>query len=476
MGSVALSVKPTFLGGMLTAIFERSRALARRNARPAPEARPSDAGAVPALTALCAKLVSGDHGEASSVAMASEVLARWSALDTEGQREFLLALGSGFGPDPERLDRAIDAYRARPDAETVLTLHNAAEPPRQEVLRRLNLAPLGTLTLVRMREAALPHLGAHPALRALDADFTHLFSSCFNRGFLVLRRIDWSSPANILEKIIRYEAVHQIKDWSDLRRRLEPDDRRCFAFFHPQLVDEPLIFVEVALTRGSPDSIGALLGGDGAPDAAGRPDTAVFYSISNCQAGLRGISFGDFLIKQVVDELSRDLPELKTFITLSPVPGFAPWLAGQLKAHGDGLLSPEDQALLAAGLDDGGAWAHDAARSAELRAPLLRAAALYLLEAKTPKGKPLDPVARFHLNNGASLHRLNFAADTSPRGLGEAHGLMVNYRYELGEIEANHERLAQGGAVAASSEVRKLAAGASAAPRPKGKAQARPPA
>ncbi|MGZ3274902.1 MAG: malonyl-CoA decarboxylase [Caulobacteraceae bacterium] len=456
-----MSVKPSFLGGILTAIFERGRTLAHRNARvSAPGARPSDPRAVAELTALCTRLISDQYGEASRVAMAGDILARWSALPADGQRDFLLALGSGFGPDPQRLDRAIDAYRSRPNAETMMELNHAAEPPRQEVLRRLNLAPLGTLHLVRMREAALPHLDEHPELRALDADFTHLFSSWFNRGFLVLRRIDWSSPANILEKIIRYEAVHQIRDWSDLRRRLDTRDRRCFAFFHPQLVDEPLIFVEVALTRGCPDSIGDLLAEDRAPggDPKGAaPDTAVFYSISNCQAGLRGISFGDFLIKQVVDELRRDLPELQTFVTLSPVPGFARWLAGQLDKDDDGgLLPSEDRATLSGRLQ-GDAWAHDGAIAAGLRPHLLRAAANYLLKAKTPTGKPLDPVARFHLNNGASLYRLNFLADTSSRALREGHGLMVNYQYKLDEIEANHERLARGGPVAASAELQKLA-------------------
>jgi malonyl-CoA decarboxylase len=473
-GVRGVSGKPSFLTGILTAIFERRRALARRMARPEAGPRPSDPRAVSELTTLCARLISGDHGEASSVAMASDVLSRWSALDPDGQREFLLALGSRFGPDPARLDRATDAYRAQPNAETVMELHQAAEPPRQEILRRLNLAPLGTLTLVRMREAGLPHLHDDPALRALDADFTHLFSSWFNRGFLVLRRIDWSSPANILEKIIRYEAVHQIRDWSDLRRRLEPRDRRCFAFFHPQLVDEPLIFVEVALTCGLPSSIGALLAEDDGAAGGARADTAVFYSISNCQTGLRGISFGDFLIKQVVDELRRDAPELQTFVTLSPVPGFARWLAGELKAGDSTLLAPADEAVLAGALDGDG-WIHDPDKAAAIRPHLLRAAAVYLLNAKARGGKPLDPVARFHLNNGASLHRINFLADTSPRALAEAHGLMVNYQYKLDEIEANHERLAQGGPIAASAEVQKLAAGANGHASPaksKGKGRA----
>ena len=441
-----MSGKPSFLSAILSAIFERGRARARHEHR---------AGTAKVdLPALCADLISDEHGEASRVAMASEILSRWSVLDPASQLDFLLVLGRGFGPDPVQLDKTIEAYRAQPDTETVMALHYAAEPPRQEVLRRLNLAPLGTQTLVRMREAALPHLAEHPALRVLDADFVHLFSSWFNRGFLVLRRIDWSSPANILEKIIRYEAVHAIGDWGELRRRLQPSDRRCFAFFHPALVDEPLIFVEVALTHGRPSNIGGLLAEDRAPVVGAEADTAVFYSISNCQTGLRGISFGDFLIKQVVDELRRDLPELKTFVTLSPVPGFAAWLTGALK-DGENLLSAEDKAILAP-LQDGDAWAQDAVLAETIRPHLLRAAALYLARAKTPKGKPCDPVARFHLGNGASLRQLNFLADASPRGLREGRGVMVNYEYRIEDIEANHERLVREGRVAASAEVERL--------------------
>jgi malonyl-CoA decarboxylase len=436
--------KPSFLAGILSAIFERGRAPARRALV---------AGPAVDLPALCAKLIAGE-GEASCVAMATEILARWTALDGEGQLGFLLALAHGFGPDPVRLGRAIEAYQANPDAETMMAVHYAAEPPRQEVLRRLNLAPFGTLTLVRMRETVLKHLPGHPALKVLDADFTHLFSSWFNRGFLVLQRIDWSSPANILEKIIRYEAVHEIRDWNDLRRRLEPRDRRCFAFFHPALVDEPLIFVEVALAGEIPSGIGALLAPASETAPGARATTAVFYSISNCQAGLRGISFGDFLIKQVVDELRRELPDLQTFVTLSPVPGFAAWLDRQL-AGSEGPLPAEDRQAMAVLQDEGGL--DDPIQAEALRPRLLRAAAIYFLQAKTPSGKPLDPVARFHLNNGASLHRLNPMADTSARALREAHGLMVNYQYKQGEIEANHARFASEGHVAASPEVQRLA-------------------
>ncbi|MBF0375340.1 MAG: malonyl-CoA decarboxylase [Alphaproteobacteria bacterium] len=370
--------------------------------------------------ALCEALLSG-RGEASGVALAREFFKQWANLGPPERREVLIGMAERFGPDRARLEQAIEAWRAKPNPISESALHDAAEPRRQEVLRRLNLAPSGTGALVRMREEVLRHLGGHPCLDALDADFAHLFSSWFNRGFLALRHIDWRTPANILEKVMAYEAVHIIRDWDDLRRRLEPEDRRCFAFFHPQLADEPLIFVEVALTTAIPSGIGALLTEDRESVPAHEATTAVFYSISNCQEGLRGISFGNFLIKQVVEDLRSDLPQLKTFATLSPVPGFAAWAAAERPGLG-----------------------------AE-RGETLRAAAAYLLTAKTRSGKPLDPVARFHLGNGARLERLNHMGDPSPKGMRQAHGLMVNYLYEVDRIEANHERFAEGEVVAAES-------------------------
>ncbi|WP_207484188.1 malonyl-CoA decarboxylase [Arenibaculum pallidiluteum] len=442
-----LEATNSFFADLLGSIAERGRALLRRSDVPGRMADPEAD-----LVALCEALLSG-RGEASGVALAGEILARWRTLQDEGRRDFLTVLAERFGPDRARLDRAIDAYRAEPDARATLELHNAAEPRRQELIRRLNLAPSGTETLVRMREVLLRHLASHPDLSALDADFAHLFGSWFNRGFLVLRRIDWTTPANILQKIIRYEAVHTIRDWDDLRRRLEPDDRRCFAFFHPQLVDDPLIFVEVALTNGIPATIGSLLAENRAPIAADTADTAVFYSISNCQDGLRGVSFGNFLIKQVAEDLKRELPGLTTFATLSPVPGFAAWLDRERRAE-TSVLPEEIKAALSV-LDEDG-WHRDEDRRDGVRGAVLAAAAGYLLDARTASGKPVDPVARFHLGNGARLERLNFLGDTSSRGLRQAHGLMVNYLYKLDEIEANHERFASRGEVVAAPEIRKL--------------------
>jgi malonyl-CoA decarboxylase len=293
-------------------------------------------------------------------------------------------------------------------------------------------------------------MGEHPTLEVVDHDLRHLLASWFNRGFLVLRRIDWSTPANVLEKIIRYEAVHTIRDWDDLRRRLEPPDRRCFAFFHPQLVDEPLIFVEIALTTDIPAAIGPLLAQSAAVTPA-RATTAVFYSISNCQEGLRGISFGNFLIKQVVEDLKRELPKLDTFVTLSPMPGFAKWLR---EPSTNGLLQRADRTALAS--LEASDWHEDPERAEPLRDTVTSLAATYLVSARNASGKPVDPVARFHLGNGARLERVNFLGDLSTRGLAQSHGMMVNYLYRLGDIERNHEAFVTKDEVVATKAVLKM--------------------
>jgi malonyl-CoA decarboxylase len=403
------------------------------------------------LATACETLLSG-RGEASGVALAREIVTRWEALEEPARLEFLMVLAERFGPDFARIDEAVAAFLNDKNATMALHLHGAAEARRQELIRRLNLAPGGIEALVEMRELLLKHSAEHPDFPSVDADFAHLFSSWFNRGFLVLRRIDWSTPANILEKIIKYEAVHTIRDWDDLRRRLEPPDRRCFAFFHPQLTDDPLIFVEVALTKDAPSAIADLLAAERTPIALNEAMTAVFYSISNCQEGLRGISFGNFLIKQVVDELRREQPRLENFVTLSPVPGFASWLARERRADDSPALPPDDLRTLAA-LDEPG-WHVDP--SDPLRKALLSAASYYFLKARTPKGTPVDPVARFHLGNGARLERLNFLGDLSPKAMKQAHGLMVNYSYRLDDIEKNHELFVSKGQVAAAPDVRRL--------------------
>ncbi|PAU76868.1 malonyl-CoA decarboxylase [Halomonas salipaludis] len=403
------------------------------------------------LVEACRELLESD-GEASSITQASRALAIYQRLDDSQKSAFFDKLAEAFAAEPAQIDAAYSAYREARDNSSLQALFNACEPRRQELFRRLNLASGGTYQLVKMREDLLQRLKEAPSLRAIDADFAHLFGSWFNRGFLVLKRIDWHTPASILEKIIRYEAVHEIQDWNDLRRRLDARDRRCFAFFHPAIGDEPLIFVEVALHKGLPTQIQAILEGEQRevddPESA---DAAAFFGISNCQAGLRGISFGNFLIKQVVQELKQELPQLKHFVTLSPVPGFAQWLDEQ--RQGDSLTETTRSALEA--LDSPG-WHRDPELAERLGALIKPLAARYLVEAKNPRGLPLNPVARFHLGNGAQLHRINWLGDTSSKGLSQAVGLMVNYLYVLDDIERNHENYIANASVARSSEVKDL--------------------
>ncbi len=394
------------------------------------------------------------RGEASGVARAREILSRYGELTTGPRIAFFEALSERFGPDPARMESAIAAWREKPSDATAAELHAASEPRRQEMFRRLNLAPGGTAALVRMREQLLDVLGHREDLTAVDDDFVHLFSSWFNRGFLVLRRIDWSTPAIVLDKIIRYEAVHEISDWDDLRRRIEPPDRRCYAFFHPALVDDPLIFVEVALTRDIPDAIAPILAQGREMTEADKARTAVFYSISNCQRGLAGVSFGNFLIKQVVEEISRESPKLATFVTLSPAPSFAGWLKRERANEASTALNEADKTALAA-LDRPDWWREEEI-AAQLKDPLMRAAAWYFLRAKSGRGLPVDPVARFHLGNGARLERIDWLGDTSERAMAQACGFMVNYLYDLDDIEKNHEAFAEGRTVVASGSVQRL--------------------
>ena len=440
----------SFFGELLASIADRGRALLNltRERRETAEER---AGS---LVELSEELLSG-RGEASGVALAREILARYAESTTGPRIAFFEALATRFGPDHARLDAAIEAWRREPSDATAAGVHAAAEPRRQELLRRLNLAPGGTAALVRMREQLLDAMTHRKDLAAADNDFVHMFSSWFNRGFLVLRRIDWSTPASVLEKIIRYEAVHRIRGWDDLRRRIDPPDRRCYAFFHPAMVDEPLIFVEVALTRDIPAAIAPVLTVQREPIGPDKATTAVFYSISNCQRGLAGVSFGHFLIKQVVEEIARENPRLSTFVTLSPAPNFADWLKRERTVESSKVLTPEDRALLA-NLDIPGWWQTEAKRE-PVQEPLLRAAAWYFLHARSKSGYPIDSVARFHLGNGARLERLNWLADGSERAINQSHGVMVNYLYELDDIEKNHEAYAQHRTVVASSAVKKLA-------------------
>jgi malonyl-CoA decarboxylase len=440
----------SFFGELLQTISDRGRALLDR----ARERRSDGPERSESFVELCEELLSG-RGEASGVALAREILGRYAELQTGPRVAFFEALAHRFGSDPKRLDAAIAEWQRAPSDTTAAEVHHASEPRRQELFRRLNLAPGGTAALVRMREQLIDSMDHRDDLGVVDADFVHLFSSWFNRGFLVLRRIDWSTPASVLEKIIRYEAVHAISDWDDLRRRIDPPDHRCYAFFHPALVDEPLIFVEVALAREIPGAIDTILTPDRTLIEPDKASTATFYSISNCQRGLAGVSFGNFLIKQVVEEIRREHPRLATFVTLSPAPGFAEWLRRERLAENSPALQPGDKAALAP--LDREDWWQIPTMAEKVREPLLRAAAWYYLHAKTRRGLPLDPVARFHLGNGAQLERLDFLADTSIKALRQSHGLMVNYLYDLDQIEKNHEAFAEHRSVVASSAVTKLA-------------------
>lgn len=383
-----------------------------------------------------ARLLANLNSEPRVIVAASDVLNGYGALDDAGKRAFFDGLRDGFDPPADALAQAAQNWLKARDPDALEALSRAAEPPRQELLRRLNMAPGGTVRVVGMRADLLRLTGRDPGFARVDADFRHLLRSWFNRGFLQLVRIDWRSPALLLEKLIEYEAVHEIHDFNDLQRRVLPADRRCYAFMHPAMPDEPLIFVEVALTDGLPDSVQALIDEKRAALSPNDVDTAVFYSISNCQAGLAGISFGNLLIKNVVAELSRELPTLTTFVTLSPIPGLRTWLQQRADAGEAGV-----KALL------------DDPQPAALSAQTAR----YLLLAKDAKGRPLDPVARFHLGNGAEAHRVIAGANTSARGKKQSLGMMVNYLYDSKRIEAQHDEFTERGIIAAPKRLQELA-------------------
>jgi malonyl-CoA decarboxylase len=412
-----------------------------------------------ALMVDCQRLLS-ERGEANSAAIALALVERYRALNDEQKGQFFERLSRDYGPDPKAVLGSARAYAAEPNAATLRHLLAQAEPPRQELLRRINRSPGGTASIIEIRRALLGRLQRQPELQAVEADFLHLLSSWFNPGFLQLQRVDWNSPAQLLEQIIRHEAVHEIDGWDDLHRRLQPD-RRCFAFFHPQLPQEPLIFVEVALLPDMPGTIEPLIDKASGTTPPGQYKVAAFYSISNCQPGLKGVSLGNFLIKRVADELRRELPQLKTFCTLSPLPGFKGWLRAGAPCEGltksrTERLTQAHQALLdhCAGNPDklANAKALCDLRPAGTQA-LLRLGANFLCFRSADAGG--DPVARFHLDNGARLERLNALADLSAKGVQQSYGLMVNYLYDLGKIETHHEKFI-GGEVAYSRSVASL--------------------
>ncbi|PSL17484.1 malonyl-CoA decarboxylase [Shimia abyssi] len=376
---------------------------------------------------LCMQLLA-EKSEASGQHLATSILNRLRDQSQENRAEFFAFLNTQLDIDAALVAKLARQYEKFPTLENFSALSRASEPQRQELFRRLNQAPGATAELVQLRSTLLSEIKEEPDLGRTDHDLVHLLRSWFNRGFLVLRQITWDTPASILERIIAYEAVHEITNWEDLRRRLHPPDRRCYAFFHPSMPDDPLIFVEVALTKGIPNSIQGVLSENRAGIDAGAANTAVFYSISNCQSGLAGISFGNSLIKQVVRDLSRDMPNLKKFVTLSPIPGLTRWL----ESEGRTAILPEPQTLR-------------------------QYAAHYLLDAKKPDGKPIDPVARFHLANGALIHQVHSLADLSEKGLLQSGGAMVNYLYDVSKLTSNVEAFDQKNEVAAAAAVKTLA-------------------
>jgi malonyl-CoA decarboxylase len=471
--------------GFLDSVFDRTLANLRSAWReiagsargvltgaPRPDLPDDDAARLREQMLIC---LDGRGGEVTARARAADLGRTYLALNPAGRERFLRLLAEEFDTDHDAVERCCAALAAVGDmaerSAAERALRSALLPPRVTLLRQFNALPEGVKFLVDRRAELIATAGRDPLLRGLADDLRDLLANWFDIGFLELKRITWDSPASLLEKLMAYEAVHEIRGWTDLKNRLEAD-RRCFAFFHPRMPDEPLIFVEVALVSGIAGNIEGLLDEAapiGDPQAA---DSAIFYSISNCQQGLVGISFGDFLIKRVVDALAGELPRLKTFATLSPLPGFRRWLATE--AERDGLLLPAEaktvQALGEASstaepgqvllhLLDQPDWPADPRVAAALREPLLRLCSRYLLQAHSRSGRALDPVAHFHLSNGARVERLNWLGDRSAKGLQQSAGIMVNYAYRLGDIEANHEAYRAEGRVAAASAIRTLARG-----------------
>ena len=393
----------------------------------------------------------GLGGEVSARQRAARLGASYLRLDDAGRREFLRLIALEFGPVPAAVATAHAAYQAAVgtpgqwDAEAALRA--TLRSPRLRILTQFTALPQGVKVLVDLRADLLRHLDHHPELSALDRELEARLTDWFDVGFLELARITWNSPAALLEKLIQYEAVHEIRSWEDMRNRLD-SDRRCYAFFHPRMPKEPLIFVEVALTDQLAGSVQALLDETAPVFDAKRADTAIFYSISSTQPGLRGVSFGNFLLKRVIEDLQRDFPRLKTFATLSPLPQFSAWVKRSPEALAG--IELDTKALIA------GEWRHDAKLARRLREPLSRLAARYLLEVRH-NGRPHDPVARFHLGNGARVERVNWLADSSQRGLRQSFGLMVNYLYDPDAIENNIEAFVADGVVAASATVRRQA-------------------
>ncbi len=413
----------------------------------------------------------GLGGEISTRQRAGRLAETYLRLDDAGRRTFLRMIALEFGPDPAAIARAHEHYQQAVgndqqwDAEA--RLRTAMRSRRIRILTQFNAIPQGVKFLVDLRADLLRYLPDDPLLKPLDRELEARLGAWFDVGFLELQRITWHSPAALLEKLVEYEAVHEIRSWQDLKNRLD-SDRRCYAFFHPRMPLEPLIFVQVALVEELADDVQKLLDIDAPLADASRANTAIFYSISATQAGLRGVSFGNFLLKRVVEDLQRDFPRLKTFATLSPIPGLVRWVTRHPDELAAAITAADWKRLAAAGVDDASApalralldgdrqWADNPTLARALREPLLRVTARYLADAKRD-GKPVDAVARFHLGNGARVERLNWLADTSDKGFDQSWGIMVNYLYDPDRIESNLEAFAREGRVDTSAAVRRQA-------------------
>lgn len=404
------------------------------------------------LLDLCKELLRKE-GEATGLAQASYILERYQSLNEDEKLQFFLDIMNDFGTDKIALEKAVKLWLKDQSEEAARILHFEAEPRSQNLIRRLNQAPNATFQLVKLRTDLLKLVKKNPILKPLDQDFVHLFASWFNRGFLQLQRINWETPASILEKIIAYEAVHEIHSWTDLRLRVAAPDRRLYGYFHPALGMEPLIFVEVALTNTIPDAIAPILSDSREHLNPKNATTATFYSISNCQSGLKGISFGNFLIKQVVESLQGELANIKTFVTLSPVPGFRKWALNQFDKP-DPSITEENLSFIT--------QLEKAKKEGSLteliddHTEYRKLAAKYLVTCRSPRGGASDPVSRFHLGNGAMLENIHAHADTSKNGLNNSWGCMVNYQYRIDDIENNHEAYVNGDEIIISSAVQNL--------------------
>jgi malonyl-CoA decarboxylase len=424
------------LAGLLGSVINAGKGILARRRRAVAQAASGD------LLAKCRQLLH-HRGEASGLALACEVIADYQALDETNQLLFFESLARNFDVVPADIISAAEQYKAKPSPAHLSALTKLVEAPRIKLFRRMNMAPGATAVLVQMRGSLQRWLPKHPQLEPVGSDLKHLFVSWFNRGFLELRLIDWNSPAAVLERIIQYESVHEIQGWSDLRSRLG-ENRMCFAFFHPALPDDPLVFVEVALTAGIPKAIGPLIDKTHEPTSENDLDTVAFYSISNCHPGLAGVSFGNFLIKQVVEEVGKRHPKTKRYVTLSPIPGFCQWLEKQQDRLDIDLYELRSTARVE-GVD----------APQVKQDEVLALCARYLVNERGPTNQAIDPVARFHLGNGASLHAIHWAADLSDNGLHQSAGLMVNYLYDLGSIEENHDAYFDQSEVAVSRLVAK---------------------